>query len=126
MATTSAFRSDRLVRYAAAALGALALWTGSTAIVSAQSTLGDSTSDAFNDLRQDNERDPLLGGSDIDMMDLIHRANLSGGRSLAEYISGQSAQIQNAASDFRALQLQRIHQSQAIATPDAVSLELSE
>ena len=62
------------------------------------------------------------------MMDLIHRANLSGGRTLAEFISGQSAQIDSAASDFRALQLQRIRQGQSasIATPDAISTQLSE
>lgn len=80
----------------------------------------------FDDVRQGNERDPLLGGSDIDMMELIHRANLSGGRSLSEFIGSQSAQIQSAASDFRTLQLQRLYQTQSVETPAAVSLDLSE
>jgi hypothetical protein len=60
------------------------------------------------------------------MMDLIHRANLSGGRSLAEFVGNQSIQIQSAASDFRTLQLQRLHQTQMVETPAAVSLDLSE
>ncbi|NJN61415.1 MAG: hypothetical protein HC795_07700 [Coleofasciculaceae cyanobacterium RL_1_1] len=104
--------------------GTIAAWLGSSAIVSAQTTFNNPN--VFDDVRQGNERDPLLGGSDIDMMELIHRANLSGGRSLSEFIGSQSAQIQSAASDFRALQLQRLYQTQSVETPAAVSLDLSE
>jgi hypothetical protein len=104
--------------------GTIALGSAHTPIASAQTTFDNSN--VFDDVRQGNERDPLLGGSDIDMMDLIHRANLSGGRSLAEFVGSQSIQIQSAASDFRTLQLQRLHQTQMVETPAAVSLDLSE
>ncbi|TAF50920.1 MAG: hypothetical protein EAZ61_11715 [Oscillatoriales cyanobacterium] len=104
--------------------GTIALGSSHTPIAAAQSTFDNPN--VFNDVRQGNERDPLLGGSDIDMMDLIHRANLSGGRSLAEFAGSQSSQIQSAASDFRALQLQRLYQTQPLDTPAALSLDLSE
>lgn len=123
--TATRFHHSPYLQAALMLLGsAIALGSGSIPIASAQSTLNNSN--VFDDVRQGNERDPLLGGSDIDMMDLIHRANFSGGRSLAEFVGNQSAQIQSAASDFRALQLQRLYQTQSVDTPAAISLDLSE
>ena len=108
--------------------GTIGAWMLGAAIepTPAAAQLTYNTADVFDDVRDSNERDPLMGGSDIDMMDLIHRANLSGGRSLAEFIGSQSMQIQNVASDFRTLQLQRLYQSEGVETPNAVSLDLSE
>jgi hypothetical protein len=124
MTATRFYRSPYLQAALVLLASTIALGSGNTPFASAQSTLNNSN--VFDDVRQGNERDPLLGGSDIDMMDLIHRANLSGGRSLAEFVGNQSIQIQSAASDFRTLQLQRLHQTQMVETPAAVSLDLSE
>lgn len=117
-------RSPELRASLALLVSTIVVWAGNSAIVSAQTTFENPN--VFDDVRQGNERDPLLGGSDINMMELIHRANLSGGRSLSEFVNGQSAQIQSAASDFRALQLQRLYQTQQVETPAAISFDLSE
>ncbi len=124
MTSTHCPRSPKIRASLALIAGTIALWLGGSAIASAQTTFQNPN--VFDDARQGNERDPLLGGSDIDMMELIHRANLSGGRSLSEFIGSQSAQIQSAASDFRALQLQRLYQTQQVETPSAISFDLSE
>jgi hypothetical protein len=122
-------RCPRIGTSIALIVGSIGFWMGSAAISPTQAiaqTTYNNDSNVFDDVRQGNERDPLLGGSEIDMMDLIHRANLSGGRSLAEFIGNQSAQIESVATDFRALQLQRLYQTSAVETPRAISFDLSE
>ncbi len=59
---------------------------------------------------QSNEKDSLYGEgiSGINPMELIHRANLSNGRSLEEFNQESAGQIQDSASTFKLLQQQRI------------------
>lgn len=64
--------------------------------------------------------DPFYGsGGDPEQfnpLDLIHRANLGGLRSMEEFIIEQDQNLNDAATDFRARQLQLLRQQQQ-ATP---------
>ncbi len=71
---------------------------------------------------QSNEKDSLYGDSitGIDPMQLIHRANLSNGRSFEEFNQESILQIQDSASQFKLLQQQKIleqYQQQPTETP---------
>lgn len=71
---------------------------------------------------QSNEKDSLFGDSitGIDPMQLIHRANLSNGRSFEEFNQESSLQIQDSASQFKLLQQQKIleqYQQQLTESP---------
>jgi len=87
----------------------------------------DSNPVPYDDIRQNNERDPLMGqGNGVDMYDLIHRSNL-GTIDMQGFVEGQGAEIHDATSSFRAMQLQRLQQAQPIATPTGLTtLHLSE
>ena len=63
-----------------------------------------------NDGFQSNEQDALFGGSStgINPLDLIHRANLSNGRSIEEFSSESETSIKNSASEFKRLQQERL------------------
>ncbi len=71
---------------------------------------------------QSNEKDSLYGDgiSGLDPMQLIHRANLSNGRSFEEFNQDSILQIQDSASQFKLLQQQKIleqYQQQSTETP---------
>ena len=59
---------------------------------------------------QSNEKNSLYGDgiTGINPMELIHRANLSNGRSLEEFNQESAGYIQNSASQFKLLQQQKI------------------
>ena len=69
---------------------------------------------------QSNEVDPLTGTSGFNPLDLIHNANLLNGRSGAEFAADSNEQIDDAASEFKKQQLQRMLelQQQQNSTPD--------
>ena len=64
---------------------------------------------------QSNEQDSLLGGQSngFNPIDLIHRANLSNGRSLEEFNSESETNIKDSASEFKRLQQERLRQHQS-------------
>ena len=75
---------------------------------------------------QSNERDSLYGDgiTGINPLDLIHRANLSNGRSYEEFNQDAAGQIQNSASEFKRLQQEKIiEQYQQSETPADSTLE---
>ena len=59
---------------------------------------------------QSNEKNSLYGDgiTGINPMELIHRANLSNGRTMEEFNQESAGQIQNSASEFKRLQQQKI------------------
>lgn len=61
---------------------------------------------------QSSEKDSLYGDgiTGINPMDLIHRANLSGGMSSEEFSEQSQGQIQNSASDYKRLQQEQMLQ----------------
>ena len=63
---------------------------------------------------QSNERDSLYGDgfTGINPLDLIHRANLSNGRSIEEFNQESAGYIQNSASEFKLLQQKKILEQQ--------------
>ena len=69
---------------------------------------------------QSNEQDGLFGGGSdgFNPIDLIHRANLSNGRSLEEFNSESQTNIQDSASEFKRLQQERLRQQQS--SPNSV------
>ncbi len=63
---------------------------------------------------QSNEQDPLLGGSSsgLNPIEMIHRANLSNGRSLEQFSTDSEATLKDSASEFKRLQQERLLQQQ--------------
>ena len=61
---------------------------------------------------QSGDRDALLGDgiTGINPLDLIHKANLSGGLSAEEFNEQSQGQIQDSAAEYRRLQQERILQ----------------
>jgi hypothetical protein len=95
--------------YITVALGTLLLNTPS---VCAQS-LSTSTSDGNF---QSNEYDTTSGGSfgnSFNPLDLIHRANMSNGRDSQEFGQDSAENINNAAAEFKKLQLERLKNQQS-------------
>lgn len=64
---------------------------------------------------QSNEQDAMFGGGSngFNPLELIHRANLSNGRSLEEFNSESETNIENSASEFKRLQRERLLQQQS-------------
>ncbi|MEM6613382.1 MAG: hypothetical protein AAF652_14215 [Cyanobacteria bacterium P01_C01_bin.72] len=71
---------------------------------------------------QSNEKNGIYGDAPagLNPLDLIHRAQQSGGRSAEEFNQESQNQLNNSASDFKRLQQQRIlEQQQSRTTIDA-------
>ncbi|AFZ35396.1 hypothetical protein Sta7437_1838 [Stanieria cyanosphaera PCC 7437] len=86
----------------------------------AQSSLAQSNNPA-NEGYQSNEESPFLGSGNggFNPLELIHRANLSNGRSLNEFNQDSENNIKNSASEFKRLQQERLlQQQQSESTPE--------
>ena len=57
---------------------------------------------------QQNEQNPLYGGSNFNPMDLIHNANFFNSRSGADFAEDTNKNIDSAADDFKKQQLQKL------------------
>ena len=77
-----------------------------------QSVNAQSVSSKEPDAFQSNEKNPLYGNSGFNPMDLIHNANLFNGRSSADFAEDTNKELDNATSDFRKQQLQRMNEMQ--------------
>ncbi|KPQ39162.1 MAG: hypothetical protein ACLFM4_05800 [Phormidium sp.] len=92
----------------------------------AQSSRDVPSNDPFRDSPNTGDRDPMQGEGGLDMLDIIHRSNLSGGQTLEDFRSGQEGRLNTAADDFRRRQLERIRQQDAISTDEVESLNLDD
>ncbi|MEB3339065.1 MAG: hypothetical protein VKJ46_16455 [Leptolyngbyaceae bacterium] len=90
-----------------AMLGLFPLWMP-------ESTLAQiGTPQPLQEFKPQDNRDSLFDGSSNSqsgLLDLIHRANLGGSRSLSDFTAEQGENINTAAAEFRALQLKRLQQ----------------
>ncbi|BAU67119.1 hypothetical protein STA3757_45290 [Stanieria sp. NIES-3757] len=84
-----------------------------------QSTLAQSNNPA-NEGYQSNEENPFSGSGNggFNPLELIHRANLSNGRSVDEFNQDSENNIKNSASEFKRLQQERLLQQQSGSTPE--------
>ncbi|ELS01818.1 hypothetical protein Xen7305DRAFT_00015240 [Xenococcus sp. PCC 7305] len=91
---------------------AIALGLGVAVAFSLASTARSQYVDPNDQGYQSGEKDALYGDgiTGINPMDLIHRANLSGGLSAEEFNEQSQGQIQNSAAEYRRLQQERILQ----------------
>ncbi|MEB3827488.1 hypothetical protein [Phormidium sp. CCY1219] len=76
----------------------------------------------------ENSRDPFDGttgeGETFDVLDIIHRANLGGGRSMQEFRLEKEENINDAAAQFRMRQLELLrNQSEGIPVREATPAE---
>lgn len=101
------------------ALAMLALVGGSWALMPAAARAqtdiySDAPSnDPFDNTSTMGDRNPMEGEGGLNMLDIIHRTNMTGGMTIEEFRSGQEGRLDNAAQDFRSLQLERIRQQEA-------------
>ncbi|MDJ0533715.1 MAG: hypothetical protein QNJ70_14705 [Xenococcaceae cyanobacterium MO_207.B15] len=72
---------------------------------------------------QSNEKDSLYGDgiSGLNPLELIHRANLSNGRTAEEFSQDSIGQIRDSASDFKLLQQQKILQQYQMQQTESVT-----
>jgi hypothetical protein len=88
-----------------------------TTVALGQSALAQQSPQAVNpidnrerDTYQSNEQDPMSGafGGSFNAFDLIHRANMSRGRTMGEFQQESDSGIRNAAEDFKRQQNERL------------------
>ena len=72
---------------------------------------------------QSNEVDPLYGSSGFNPMDLIHNANFLNGRTSADFAEDTNKQLDNATTDFKQQQLQRMIELQQQPNNDLGTIE---
>lgn len=74
------------------------------------------TKDSANDGYQSNEENPFSGSGNggFNPLELMHRANLSNGRSIDEFNQDSENNIKNSASEFKRLQQERMLQQQSL------------
>jgi len=92
-----------------------------TTTAQAQSSRDVPSNDPFRDSANTGDRDPMQGEGGLDMLDIIHRSNLSGGQTLEQFRSGQEGRLNNAADDFRRRQLELIRQQNTVSTDELES-----
>ncbi|MBP0002019.1 MAG: hypothetical protein J7641_24015 [Cyanobacteria bacterium SID2] len=73
--------------------------------------------DPFDDSANQGDRSQLEGEGGLNVFDIIHRATSGPEMSFDEFVSGQDSELNNAAEDFRARQLERLRQQEA-ASPE--------
>ncbi|MEC4985645.1 MAG: hypothetical protein SAJ37_20960 [Oscillatoria sp. PMC 1068.18] len=89
-------------------------------------TLAQNVDPQEGDVYQSNERDTFsgsLGDGSFNPFNLIHRANLTGDRSLDEFRQESTENLNNAADDFRRLQLERMRSRQQNTTENETNQE---
>lgn len=75
--------------------------------------------DPFDNSATSGDRNPLEGEGGLNMLDIIHRTNMTGGMTIEEFSSGQDGRLNNAAQDFRSRQLELIRQREAMDADSA-------
>lgn len=94
------------------------------AIASASPSLAQSQSPLEDFQSPQNERDSFYGGtggSGFSVFNLLHNAQLGQTRDLGEFSTQQQTNINNAADEFRRLQLQRLGNPQLPVVSDPVT-----
>lgn len=77
----------------------------------------------IQDFNDQNNDDPFArGADDFSILNLIHRASQSNGRSLEEYSSEQSESLNTEASEFRARQRELIQGQQQVRPSSSVTV----
>ncbi|MBZ8179525.1 MAG: hypothetical protein SAL07_06905 [Oscillatoria sp. PMC 1051.18] len=92
---------------------------GILSCVGQSATLAQNVDPQESGVYQSNERDSLsgsFGDGSFNPFDLIHRANLNSDRSLDEFRQESAENLNNAADEFRRLQLERMRSGQQNTT----------
>lgn len=91
---------------------AISLGLGITVALGVKSPARSQYVDPNDQGYQSGEKDALYGDgfTGINPLDLIHRANLSGGLSAEEFNEQSQGQIQNSAAEYKRIQQERILQ----------------
>ena len=114
-----------------AAVGAIALATFARPIAPARAQTADElnpVADPLEVLEDESEIDPFsgAGAGDLDVFELIHRSNLSGGTSLGDYLLQQQTNLDDAAAQFRARQVELLEQQRAAELEAVEEIENAE
>ena len=92
-------------------------------LISAAPNYAQATSVREKDPFQKNEVNPLYGGDGFNPLDLIHNANLSTGRSSADFYEDTNENLDSAAEKFKKEQLLRMQQQQNELQTDSNNVE---